>query len=68
MNAQELLELAKGEEHGPEGHIQDAGVLLRLCGHCKRRGPHKKWWEEDVIEEEKRYNGKTGAGTNGTIQ
>ena len=41
MNAQELLELAKGEEHGPEGHIQDAGVLLRLCGHSKRRGRHK---------------------------
>ena len=41
MDAQELLELAKGEEHGPEGHIQDAGVLLRLCGHSKRRGRHK---------------------------
>ena len=41
MNAQELLELAKGEEHGPEGHIQDAGVLLRLSGHSKRRGRPK---------------------------
>ena len=67
MNAQELLELAKGEEHGPEGHIQDAGVLLRLCGHSKRRGRHN-WWDGVVIEEEKRYNGKTGAGTNDTIQ
>ena len=27
-----------------------------------------KWWEEDVIEAEKRYNGKTGAGTTDTIQ
>ena len=42
MDALELLELAKGEEHGPEGGIQDAGVLMRLAGHGKRRGPKQR--------------------------
>ena len=66
MDAQELLELAKGEEHGPEGGIQDAGVLMTLAGRRKRRGPNKGKQPHMLFS--KIFNGKTGAGTNDTIQ